>query len=193
MALAVEGVDPVENEQRLGLGCGWSGLAGKRVAARADIDLLHLGRGTGLFDGAVDQDLAVVHHGDRVGKLEHAVDIVLNQQDRNVRRDLLDQTADALAFGGGQPRERLIEQENTRLGCKRQCHIEQPLAAIGQRSGLNPLDAGETHGADHGGGLAVDLTEALGRRPKIEALGITRLHGESHVLGTVKAGKRLVI
>ena len=68
---------------------------------------------------------------------------MLDQQHRNVGRDLLDQAADALALGGGKAGERLIEQQHARLGCERQAHVEQPLAAIGEGAGLGLLDAGE--------------------------------------------------
>ena len=44
---------------------------------------------------------------------------------------MLDQRADALALGGGEAGERLVEQENARADRERQPHIEQPLAAIG--------------------------------------------------------------
>ena len=63
---------------------------------------------------------------------------------------LLDQRADALAFGRGEACKRLVQQQQARPGCERQPHVEQPLAAIGQRAGLGLLDAGEAQIADQG-------------------------------------------
>ena len=57
---------------------------------------------------------------------------------------LLDQRPDALAFGGGEARERFVEQQQARPGGKRQPHVDQPLAAIGQRTCLGALDAVES-------------------------------------------------
>ena len=58
-------------------------------------------------------------------------------------RDALDQRPDALAFGRGEPRERLVEQQHARPGGEREPHVDQPLAAVGQRTCLGALDARE--------------------------------------------------
>ena len=44
-----------------------------------------------VLDGAVDQHAALVHHRDAVGELEHAVDVVLDEQHRDLGRDALDE------------------------------------------------------------------------------------------------------
>jgi hypothetical protein len=89
---------------------------------------------------------------------------------------------DAFALGGGQASERLIEQEHARAGGQRKAHVEQPLAAIGERTRLVGLDPAEAHGADHACRLPVDLIKRGRAHPRIERLGKTRLHGEAHVL-----------
>ena len=132
MALAVERIDTLERQQRLRLGRGRSRFAGERVGARADVDLLHRRRGAGVLDRAVDKHVAVIHHRDGVGELKHAIDVVLYQQDRHVDRGLLDQATNTLALGGSKAGERLVEQQDARLGGECQRHVEQPLAAIGQ-------------------------------------------------------------
>ena len=43
---------------------------------------------------------------------EDAVDVVLDQQHRQVGRDALDELTDALALGRGQPGQRLVEQQH---------------------------------------------------------------------------------
>ncbi|OIQ72856.1 hypothetical protein GALL_455120 [mine drainage metagenome] len=66
-----------------------------------------------------------------VGKLKHPVDVVLDQEYRQVCRDTLDDGADPLAFCCGEARERLVQQQHARRGRKRYPHIEKALAAIG--------------------------------------------------------------
>ena len=131
VALAVEGVDVVDLKQHVAAGRGFARLRGDMRRAGADIDVLHFLRGARILDRAVDQHLAVIHHRDMVGQAEHAVDVVLDQQHRQFARQMLDQRADALALGGGEAGERLVEQQNARLDREREPHVEQALAAIG--------------------------------------------------------------
>jgi hypothetical protein len=56
---------------------------------------------------------------------------------------ILDQVRDALALGGGEPGERLVQQQHLRLGAERDAEIDQPLPAIGQFAALDLLDAFE--------------------------------------------------
>src|SRR2546430_9079750 len=49
-----------------------------------------------------------------IGDLEHAIDVVLDQQHRNFRCDGREQRGNPRALGGGEPSERLVEQENAR-------------------------------------------------------------------------------
>ena len=75
---------------------------------------------------------------------------MLDEQHRHVRGDALDDVADALALGGGQPREGLVEQQHPRLRGKRETHVQEALPAIGERASLGPLDAGHAEIADDG-------------------------------------------
>src|SRR5262249_33289551 len=80
VALAVEGVYPLQDEQRL-WACGrWSSLPRQRMRPRSDIDLLHLGGRARILDGAVDEHQAVVHDRNCIGELKHTVDVVLDEQ-----------------------------------------------------------------------------------------------------------------
>ena len=126
-----------------------------------------------------------------VGELEHPVDIVLDQQHRQVGRDALDDGADALALGGGETRQRLVEQQHARRGRKRDAHVEQALAAIGQRAGLGLLDAGEAEIADHGGGLGIDRVDRQRVGDRIEAARMPRLHGEADILADAERRKQV--
>ena len=121
VALAVEGVDVVERQQRVDARRrSRAACAATARRAGADIDLLHLGAGARVLDRAVEQHPAFVHDRDVVGELEHPVDVVLDQQHRQVGRDALDDGADALALGRGEPGERLVEQQHARRGGERQ-------------------------------------------------------------------------
>ena len=91
---------------------------------------------------------------------EHAIDVVLDDQYRNVGGDVLDQVGDALAFGGGKAGQRLVEQQHLRFGAERDAEIHQPLPAIGQFAALDFLDAFETEEFDQLRGLGVDLAHS---------------------------------
>ena len=144
VALAVERVDPreLEQERRALAGGTPSRSCGKRGRAGADIDLAHSGALAGFPNGAVDQHAAFVHHRDPVGKREHPVDIVLDQQHRQLGGDALDQRSDALALGGGEARQRLVEQQDAWSRRKCQSHVEQALSAVRECARLRPLGAG---------------------------------------------------
>ena len=75
----------------------------------------------------------------------------------------LHQRGDARALGRREARERLVEQQDARRGREREPHVEQALAAIGERGGLGALDAGEAEIADERRGLGVDVGDAIGR------------------------------
>ena len=126
-----------------------------------------------------------------VGELEHPVDVVLDQQHRQIRRDALDDGADALALGGGETGQRLVEQQHARRGGERHAHVEQALAAIGQHAGFGLLDAGEAEIADGGVGLGVDRLDRQRIGDGIEALGVPRLHGEADVLADAERRKQI--
>jgi hypothetical protein len=142
VALAIECVDVGEHQQlgRLGAFRMTAWLRRQRRRSAADIDLLHGAAPARIIGGAVDQHFAFVHHRHAIGEREDAIDIVLDQQDRNIGRDSLDQLRDAFALGGGQPCERLIEEKHARPARQGQSHIEQPLPAVGKETRLRALD-----------------------------------------------------
>ena len=57
----------------------------ERGRAGADVDFLHRAAAARVVGGAVDQHPALVHHRHAIGEREHAIDVVLDQQHRNVR------------------------------------------------------------------------------------------------------------
>ena len=128
--------------------------------AGAGIDLLHPAVGAHGIGRAGHQHFALVHHGDGVREAEHAVDVVLDDQHRNIGGDVLDQVRDALALGGGKSGQRLVEQQHLRLGAERDAEIDQPLPAIGQFAALDGLDAFEAEEFDQLRGLGVDVLVA---------------------------------
>jgi hypothetical protein len=84
----------------------------------------HLGR------PAVGDDTALVQHGDAVGQRQHAVDVVLDQQHGVGLAKLADQRADHLAIGLGQAGQRLVQQQQFRVGGERDGDLQQPLFAV---------------------------------------------------------------
>ena len=140
-----------------------------RGDAGAGIDLLHAAVGAHGLGRAGHQHLALVHHGDGVREAEHAVDVVLDDQDRNVGGDVLDEVRHALALGGGKARQRLVQQQHLRLGAERDAEIDQPLPAIGQFAALDGLDAFEAEEFDQLRGLGVDIRVVIDVAPEVEA------------------------
>ena len=184
MALAVERVDAIEREQRLGAGRADARLAMPRAPhpsrCKPPARAWRIAR---VLHRAVQQHLAFVHDRHVVGEAEHAVDVVLDQQHRNVGGELLDQRPDALALGRGEARERLVEQQQARLGGQRQPHVDQPLAAVGQGACLRALDAVEPEIARSSAAVSASISADGARAgPQIEAARMARLHGEADVL-----------
>ncbi len=129
-----------------------------------------------------------------IGELEHPVDVVLDQQHRQIRRDALDDGADALALRRGKTGQRLVEQQHARRGGERHAHVEQALAAIGQHAGFGLLDAGEAEIADGGVGLGIDrLDRAAHGVMGSKRWGCRACTARRMFSPTLSAGNRLVI
>src|SRR5205807_10130115 len=142
MALAVEGVDALEAQDRHGARADVFAAGVLDLGqAGTGIDLLHAAIGAHGLGRAGHQYFALAHHGDGAGEAEHAVDVMLDDQDRNVGGDVFDEVRHALAFGGGKARQWFIEQDHLRLGAERNAEIDQPLPAIGEFAALDGLDA----------------------------------------------------
>src|SRR3954462_776111 len=136
VALAVVGIHPRGGKKHRRLGGALARLCRQRHGAGADIDLLDARVRPGVLDGAVDEHTAFVHDRDGIGDLEHPVYVVLDEEHGHVRRYALDDVADALALRGGEPGERLVEEQQPRLRRQGEAHVEEALAAIGERAGL---------------------------------------------------------
>ena len=76
-------------------------------------------------------------HQDRnaVGKLEHRVHVVLDEQDGGVAAQALDQAQHLQRVFRPHARHRLVEQQQPGPGSQRQCHVELLLHAVGQGAG----------------------------------------------------------
>ena len=94
------------------------------------------------------------------GEAEHAVDVVLDDQDRNVGGDVFDEVRHPLALGGGKARQRFVQQQHLRLGAERDAEVDQPLAAIGEFAALDGLDALKPEELDQLRGLGVDVARS---------------------------------
>ena len=172
VALAVESVDALEAQHRRGVRADIVAAAVLHLGhAGAGIDLLHLAVGAHGLGRAGHQHFALVHHGDGVGKAEHAVDVVLDDQDRNVGGDVLDEVRYPLALGGGKARQRLVQQQHLRLGAERDAEVDQPLPAIGQFAALDGLDAFQAEEFYQLRGLGVDVAVVVDVAPEVESPG----------------------
>jgi len=126
--------------------------------------------------------LASLRASSTVGDLEHPVDVVFDEQHGNLGGDGRQQRGDACALRGGEPGERLVEQQYSRPRRNGEPHVEQALAAIGERGCFRLFDAAEAEKGDKVRSLFVHLRHRRGRGPQCETLGAARLHGEPQVL-----------
>src|ERR1043166_684725 len=102
------------------------------TAGLAEIDLAHARVGRDLVRCAFEEDAAARPYDDAARKPKHEVHVVLDEQHRDVAREVRDDLEQFLALvardaGGG-----LIEQQHLRPGGERERDFEQALAAIGQ-------------------------------------------------------------
>ena len=84
--------------------------------------------------GAAGDDAAVVEADDAVGHAHHHLHVVLDQQHGDAERaDAGQQLHEARGLGRVHAGHRLVEQQQLRLGGKRDRDLEQPQLAVGQR------------------------------------------------------------
>src|SRR5262249_40371251 len=86
------------------------------TAGPAQINLAHARLGGDFFRRALDQDAPCRHHDDAAGETEHHVHVVLDEQHRNVAREIGDDGKQLGAFALRHSRRRLVEQEHPRPG-----------------------------------------------------------------------------
>ena len=90
--------------------------------------------------------MPVVDHQDAVGELHHEVHVVLDDEQRQAvvaqRRQAREQHVD---LGGVEPRGRLVDKEEPRLGRERARDFEHALLAIGQRARYHLRALGKAH------------------------------------------------
>jgi hypothetical protein len=183
VALAVECVDALEAKDRRGTGADILAAAVLDFGhAGAGVDLLHFLVGAHGLGRAGHQHFALVHDRDGVGKAEHAIDIVLDDQHRNVGGDVLDEVRHPLALGGGKACQRLVQQQHLRLGAERDAEVHQPLPAIGEFTALDSLDSLQAQEFDQLRGLGVDVAVMVDVAPQVEAASVLGLQRQTQVL-----------
>src|SRR5690606_15840279 len=114
-------------------------------------------------------------------KREDAVDVVFDDQHRDIAGDVSDQPRHALALGGGETGKRLIKQQHFGLGAERDAEIDQTLATIGKVAGLNPLDTLQPEKFDEFAGFAIDIAVAVDVPPEIESTGVLGLQRQAQI------------
>src|SRR3989442_1231652 len=84
--------------------------ASRVLQRRAEIDLLHKRVGLDLVCEAVGDDLPVVQDRDPIGQLEGDVHVVLDDQQGDLRVELLEQRGHQLRLGGREPGRWVVQQ-----------------------------------------------------------------------------------
>ena len=191
VALAVVGVDALDLQDRR---AGRVGVACERVPRdrRPARDRPAAPPDRGRLGRAVDQHLALAHHRDPVGKGEDAVDVVLDQDHRHLGAKPLDQTHDALALGGGEAGERLVEQQDPGPGGQRHADLEQALPAVGEARRARARGP-SGRGIRSARGSAGHVRRGRPRRARDRSAAGGGLDAEADVLAHRRPGNRLVI
>ncbi len=96
----------------------------------AEIALAHDLRVADVGRRALLEHAAIVEHDDAVGEIEHDVHVVLDDDDGERARQLLDQRVHARGFLRAHAGGRLVEQQHARLAGERERDLELALAAI---------------------------------------------------------------
>ena len=160
VALAVERIDRVDiDDRRRSDGFAFDSRRRSPDRAVAEVYPLQLRVRADLRGSTLGDHAALVHRRDAIGKLEHAVHVVLDQQDSHLRHEALDQPRDALALGRGEPDQRLVEEQHARSRRQRNADLEQPLPTVGQTRHGRLLEAFESKEADQRVGLDADLRQ----------------------------------
>ena len=130
MALAVERIDSVHRQKDAGLRQCLARTSSDGRRTRTDVNVLNFFACARIVNSPVQENSAFVHNRDVIGQLKNAVNIVFDQQHRQVRRYALDDCADTFTLSSRKPRERFIEQKYAWCSGERDPHVEKPLASV---------------------------------------------------------------
>src|ERR687887_255622 len=109
-----------------------SASSASAMARSAEIDLAHAYIGGDFLRRALYENAPADHHDDAMRKAEHDVHVVLDEEHRDVLRQIGDDGEQLGALALRHSRRRLVEQEHFRPGGERERDLQQPLLAIGQ-------------------------------------------------------------
>src|SRR6266478_5230049 len=118
------------------------------LAATAEIDLEDTRIALDLLDWPLAQHGPLVEHGDLAGDLPHELHVVLDDENRAVRGDRLEQLTRARGLFVGHPGDRLIDQQELRILRDHHADLEPLLFAVRQGAGLPIGLVGELHGLE---------------------------------------------
>ena len=90
-------------------------MAGDGRRSRSRINFLHALIRPHFIGRSGHQYFALVHHGYALRESEHAIDVMFDNQNRNIGGYIFHKIGYAFALGRGEPRERFVEQENLRF------------------------------------------------------------------------------
>src|SRR5581483_5598307 len=108
-----------------------------------EIDLLHPCVGADLVRRALNEDASLVHAGHVIDQSQREVDVVLDQDQRELARQPADGRRNVDALGGREARRGLVEQEQRGPARERQREFELPLLAVRQRARERAATAGK--------------------------------------------------
>src|SRR5215813_3041803 len=109
--------------------------SGSAMAPAPEIDFAHARVGGNLGGRAFEQDAPADHHDNPAGETKHDVHIVLDEQYRDLLRQVGDRREQLRALILGHAGRGLVEQQHLRPGRERQGDLDEALLAVSQFMG----------------------------------------------------------
>ena len=191
VAFAIKRIDALKAQQLRALAGRTRHAAGDGRRSRAGVHLLYALISTRLFWRTRHQHAALVHYRHALRKPEHTVNVVLDDQHRNIAGDGLDQMRHALSFGCRQAGQRFVHQQHLWSGAQRDAEIDQPLAAIRQLAAFSVFNALESEKFHQFTSLCMDFRVAVDVAPGVEAAWVLRLQRQPQIFIDRQAAKQI--
>src|ERR1700757_5137254 len=150
-------------------------MAASQISVDHDRIILDLRARAGRKHPAVAQD------GDDLARRKHHVHVVLDQQDRQILRQPVDQTDQELAFLRRCPCGRLLHQQNLRFSAQGDRHLELPLLTVGEVSRPDLQAVAEVHAFGRAMRLADDIAIGRPRAPEDATGAVQRLASDAKI------------
>src|SRR5439155_500272 len=167
-----------------------SASSASAMARPTQIDVAHAHVGRDFPRRALYQDAPPYHDDDAMRKTKYEIHVMLDEQHRNVAREIGDDGEQLSALALRHARRGLIQQQHLGLGGKCERYLQQPLLAIGELA-RRPIAARSKPQRNEDRMRLLDRI-AIGRQlaPPIAGVAAPLAHRERHCLERAEVGKQ---